>query len=204
MRTAEGAGLSGGDISSFAGSPVPRPAVNPPRVPPGDRRELGLFGWLFCKFSARIWGVPEIHLFTIVAQHRRLFWASVPLAGVLRRGRLPKRDAELVILRVGHLRNCAYELQHHRRRALKAGVDGGTQAAIFAWPTADGLSPRQQTLLIGVDELLASRTLSDHSWQKLAGYLDRQQLIEIVALVGHYDALAMALNSLAMPLDYPD
>ncbi len=202
--TAEGARLSGGDFSSSPDLSDPLPAVNPPRVLPGDRRELGLFGWLFCKISARIWGVPEIHLFTVLAQHRRLFWASVPLGGVLRRGRLPTRDAELVILRVGHLRDCEYELQHHRRRALKAGVDAGTQAAIFAWPNADGLSPRQQALLIGVDELLATRTLSDHIWQKLADYLDRQQLIEILTLVGQYEALAMALNTLAVPLDYPD
>lgn len=178
--------------------------LNPPRVPPGGRRELGFFGWLFCRISARIWGVPELHLFTVLAQHRRLFWASMPLAGLLRRGRLPTCDTELVILRVGHVQKCEYELQHHRRRAVKAGVDAATQAAIFEWPTADGISPRQRALLMGVDELLATRTLSDRSWQTLAGHLDRRQLIEIVTLVGQYDALAMALNTLAVPMDYPD
>jgi hypothetical protein len=53
----------------------PLPAMTSPRIPPGGRRELGLFGWLFCKLSARVWGVTEIHLFTMLAQHKRLFWS---------------------------------------------------------------------------------------------------------------------------------
>jgi hypothetical protein len=70
---------------------LPAPA---PRIPSGGRRELGLFGSLFCKISARIWGVPEIHLFTVFAQHRRLFWSWAPFGGMLlRRGRLRRERA---------------------------------------------------------------------------------------------------------------
>jgi AhpD family alkylhydroperoxidase len=183
----------------------PLPAVRAPRIPPGGRRELGLFGWLFCKLAARVWGVPEFHLFTVLAQQRRLFWSWAPFSGVLLHlGRLPKRDAEVVILRVGHLRGCEYELQQHRRLALRRGVGADTQAKVFAWPSADGLSERQRTLLTGVDELIATRTVTDASWQSLAGHLDRRQLIEFVTLVGQYDALAMTLNTLGVPMDYPD
>ena len=183
----------------------PLPAVSAERVPPGGRRELGLFGFLFCRLSARVWGVPEFHLFTVLAQHRRLFWSWAPFSGLLlNAGRLPKRDTELVILRVGHLRGSEYELQQHRRLALRRGVDENTQAQVFAWPAAEGLSDRQQALLIGVDELIATRMLSDQSWQRLSGFLDRRQLIEFVTLVGQYDALAMTLKTLAVPMDYPD
>jgi AhpD family alkylhydroperoxidase len=183
----------------------PLPAVRAPRIPPGGRRELGLFGWLFCKLAARVWGVPELHLFTVLAQQRRLFWSWAPFSGVLLHlGRLPKRDAEVVILRVGHLRGCEYELQQHRRLALRRGVDADTQAKVFAWPSADGLSERQRTLLTGVDELIATRTVTDASWQSLAGHLDGRQLIEFVTLVGQYDALAMTLNTLGVPMDFPD
>ena len=119
-------------------------------------------------------------------------------------GRLHKRDAEAVILRVGHLRGCKYELQQHRRLALRRGVDADTQAAIFAWPNSVELSPRHRALLAGVDELIAARTMSDTAWQSLAAHLDRRQLIEFVTLVGQYDALAMTLNTLGVPLDYPD
>jgi alkylhydroperoxidase family enzyme len=46
--------------------------------------------------------------------------------------------------------------------------------------------------------------LSDQTWQLLSQYLDRRQLIEFVTLVGQYDALAMTLNTLGVPMDFPD
>jgi AhpD family alkylhydroperoxidase len=194
-----------------AWQPVPRSAPDPddaagrPRIPPGGRRELGLFGWLFCRLAARIWGVPQIHLFTTLGQHRRLFWSWVPFGGMLlRRGRLTRHDTEVVILRVAHLRGCEYELQQHRRLAARRGVDADTQARIFAGPGAAGLGERQRALLNGVDELLDSRTMTSGSWQALSGHLDRRQLIEFVTLVGQYDALALMLDALRVPLDYPD
>ena len=178
------------------------PAIASPRVPSGSRRELGLIGWLFCKLTARTWEVPEFHLFTTLAQHRRLFWSWVPFSGVLLYiGRLPKKDAEVAILRIGHQRGCQYELQQHRRLALRRGVDEETQAQIFAWPDSEGLADRHRALLTAVDELLASRTMSDQTWQLLSGILDRRQMIEFVTLVGQYDALAMTLTTLGVPLD---
>ena len=177
----------------------------PARVPPGGRREIGLFGWLFCRLSARAWGVPEIHLFTVLAQHKRLFWSWLPFSGILlRRGRLPETDTELAILRVGHLRGSEYELQQHRRIALRRGVSAAEQAAIFAGPDAEGLSDRQRVLITGVDELITDRMISDPVWRRLGEHLDRRQLIEFVTLVGQYDALALSLNNLGIPMDYPD
>ena len=188
-----------------AGLPEPTPSAIVPRIPPGGRRELGLIGWIFCKLSARFWGVPEVHLFTMLAQHRRLFWPWLPFSGVLlRRGRLPETDTELAILRVGHLRASEYELQQHRRIALKRGVSAAEQEGIFAWPQDRGLSPRQQVLLTAVDELITGRMISDPVWQRLSSYLDRRQLIEFVTLVGQYDALALTLNNLGVQMDFPD
>ena len=175
------------------------------RIPPGGRRELGLLGWLFCKFAAKVWGIPEFHLFTVLAQHRRMFWTWGSFSGyLLNFGRLSKHDTEVAILRTAHLRNSAYELQQHRRLALKRGVDEDTQAKVFAWPDAEGLSGRQEALLVAVDQLVLDRNMTAESWCSLAGYLDRRQLIEFVTLVGQYDALAMTLNTLGVPMDYPD
>jgi alkylhydroperoxidase family enzyme len=43
--------------------------------------------------------------------------------------------------------------------------------------------------------------LSEQTWELLSRYLDRRQQIEFVTLVGQYDALAMTLNTLGVPLD---
>lgn len=179
--------------------------AGPVRVPPGGRRELGLLAWVFSWLAARIMRIPQMHLFTVLGQHRRLFWPWLIYSTMLLwLGRLRWRDTESVILRVGHLRGCEYELQQHRRMARRRGVDADMQAKVFAFPRADGLPRRDRVLLGAVDELVAGRTLSTESWRALAAYLNRQQLIEFVTLVGQYDALAMTLNTLQVPLDYPE
>lgn len=171
-----------------------------PRLP-----DLGVFNWVFCKLAARRQRVPQAHLFTTLGQHKRLMWSWLPWAGLLLSGgRLPKRDTELVILRVAQLRNSRYELQHHRRIATKAGLDDAAQERIFEGPGAGGLTDRQRVLIAATDELLDTRTLSDRTWTELSGHLDRPQLIEFVTLAGQYDALAATLAALRVPLDFPE
>jgi AhpD family alkylhydroperoxidase len=176
-----------------------------PRIEPGGFRELGLPGWLLCKVLARGSGVPEAHLFTTLGQHKRLFWTWLPFSGMLLGpGRLARADAELVILRVAHLRGCEYELQHHRRIAKRRGRDADVQDKIFGWPDAEGLTDRDKALLTATDEIIDTRTLSPQTWQWLSRHLDRRQLIEFVTLAGQYDALAATLVTLKVPLDFPE
>jgi AhpD family alkylhydroperoxidase len=172
------------------------------RIPDGGFRQLGVVNWVFCKFAARAAGVPQVHLFTTLGQHKRLFWSWVPFSGMLLGfGKLPRRDTELVILRVGHLRGCEYELRQHRRIAARRGVDAETQSRIFEGARADGLTERQRALITATDEFIQTRTLSPQTWQSLSAHLDPPQLIEFVTLAGQYDALAATLNSLKIPLD---
>lgn len=176
-----------------------------PRIQPGGFRELGPLNWAFCKLAGRLTGVPQVHLFTTLGQHKRLFQAWLPFAGVLLGfGALPRRDTELVILRVGHRRSCEYELQQHRRIAKRRGIDADTQNKIFQGPDTQGLSDRDRTLLRAIDELIDTRTLSPPTWDQLSGHLDRRQLIEFVTLASQYDALAVTLAALWVPLDLPE
>lgn len=176
------------------------------RIPAAPRlRDLGVFNWVFCKLAARRQRVPRAHLFTTLGQHKRLMWVWLPWAGLLLNGgRLPKADTELVILRVGQLRDSHYELQHHRRIAKACGVDEALQARIFEGSHADGLTDRQRVLVAATDELLDTRTLSDDTWAELSGHLDRKQSIEFVTLAGQYDALAATLAALRVPLDFAE
>lgn len=178
------------------------------RIPSGRFRELGPINWLFAKLSARVVRAPEMHLFTTLGQRQLLYWTWLFYGARLLRGRLPTIDTELVILRVGHLRSCEYELQHHRRIARKAGLDADLQAAIFAWPArldpVDArLTVRQQALLAATDEFVKDRTITDATWRQLATHLDRRRLIEFCLLASHYDGLAATISALGIPLDHP-
>ena len=92
---------------------------DPARIPPGrlPRARPDQLG----DRQARRAGHPgaAVHLFNVLGQHKLLFLAWLPFSGDAARllGKLPVSDAEVVILRVGHLRDCEYELQQHRRLA---------------------------------------------------------------------------------------
>ena len=178
------------------------------RIPSGRFRELGPVNWVVAKLGARTMRVPEMHLFTTLGQRQMLFWAWAIYGARLLRGRLPRVDTELVILRVAHLRSCEYELQHHRRIARHEGLDASRQATIFAWPdvpqgAGDWLSARQRALLAATDEFVKHRTITGGTWQQLASHLDRRELIEFCLLAGQYDGLAATMSALDIPLDNP-
>ena len=134
------------------------------RIPAGGFRELGPINWVLAKSAARTVRAPKMHLFATLGQHKRLFLSMMPYSAVLLRGRLPIVDTELVILRVAHLRDSEYELQHHRWMGRRRGLDDQTQELIFAWPNATGaaggLTDRQQTLLRATDEFILNRSIS--------------------------------------------
>ncbi len=131
------------------------------RIAPGGFKELGPVNWAIAKIGARGIRRPRFSLMNVLGQHRPLFLVWLPLSGyLLGAGKLSRRDAEFVILRVGHLRDCEYELQQHRRLARSRGLDADTQAAIFAGPDAPGLTDRERVLITATDEFVVTRGVS--------------------------------------------
>ncbi|MGB3480738.1 MAG: carboxymuconolactone decarboxylase family protein [Mycobacterium sp.] len=168
-------------------------------------RDIGPINWVICRLGARGIRAPEFHLFNALSRHSTLFWSWLPFSGVLLYwGKLSRHDAELVILRVGHLRDCEYELQQHRRLARSRGVDAALQAKVFEGPSADGLTDKQRALLTATDEFVLQRKVDAPTWAQLAGHLNTKQLIEFCLLAGQYDTLAATMNTLQLPLDFPD
>lgn len=178
----------------------------PARIPStGSLRELGPFGWVFCKLAARRQHLRQVNLFTTLGLHRPLLMAWLPFSGyLLFAGKLSRKDAETVILRVGHLRNCEYELQQHRRLARTRGVGPALQAEIFEGPDAAGLTDRQRALITATDEFVVTRGVSPETWATLTQHLTKPQLIEFCMLAAQYDGLAATITTLNVPLDYPD
>ena len=116
-------------------------------------------------------------------------------------GRLPRADTELLILRVAHSTGCEYEWGHHERLGRQAGLTGEEIERVRQGPAAEGWSPRRRALLSAADELHADRRIADETWANLRPLLSDDQLIELCMLVGHYEMLAMTLNSLGVEPD---
>lgn len=175
-----------------------------PRITPGTRRQTGIVNALIARVIGIGGGtVGPPGLFATLARHRRLFRPWLRFASrLMPGGKLPRRDAELVILRVAALCGSTYEWRHHERIARRFGLSREEVERARLGPDADGWSPRQLAILRAVDELHETRTLADPAWEGLrAAGLTEVQLIELPMLVGHYEMLAMTLNALRVEPD---
>jgi AhpD family alkylhydroperoxidase len=118
-------------------------------------------------------------------------------------GTLPRRETELVILRVAHLRDSDYELAQHRRLAKRARIDEATIERVLGDLGEDDWTPREHAILTTVDELHRTGDLGDDTWSTLRAHLDEREAIELVLLAGHYEMLATAIRALRIPVDRP-
>lgn len=178
--------------------------MSAPRIAPGSRREVGLFTWGLARAAGRVSGTGPPNIFTTLGRHRRLFRGWLRFASrLMPRGTLPRRETELVILRVAHLRESAYELAQHERIARRAGVSPEELEQIRHSVDGGDWSERERVILTAVDELHASGDLSDATWSELRGHLAEKEAIELLMLAGHYEMLAVVLNTLRMQPDRP-
>jgi AhpD family alkylhydroperoxidase len=175
-----------------------------PRVAPGNVREAGLLVSGFARLAGRVTGTEPPGVFLTLGRHRRLFWGWLFFASALMPGgKLPRRETELVILRVATLTGNEYELTQHRRLGRRAGLAADEIDRVAEGADAEGWGTRERLLLRVTDELHAQRDLSDETWAELRGVLDERESIELLMLVGHYTMLATTLTTLRVRPDRP-
>lgn len=178
-----------------------RPAA---RIAPGNRRQLGLLAWGFCRAAGRVAGTRPPNVFRTLGRNRGLFWGWLHFAGrLMPGGRLPRRETELVIIRVAHLRECEYEFTHHVRLGRRAGVTDEDVSRVTQGAGAPGWTERERTLMICVDALIADGDLDDADWAALRTHLSERVTLEFLLLVGHYSMLATTINTLRIQPDEP-
>ena len=116
-------------------------------------------------------------------------------------GVLPRREAELVILRVAHLRSSHYELRHHVRLGRRAGLSHAEIDRAAEGSGAPGWAPRERALLAAVEMLHERGDLDDATWAELRNHLGEREAIELCMLAGHYEMLATTIAALRIEPD---
>lgn len=166
-----------------------RTRPSPASASPAARTAAKVTGW-----ATR--GDPSNVVMTL-GRHRGLFRAWLPFASwLLFRTGLPREDVELLVLRTAW--NCAspYEWSHHVALAERSGLDHDLIVQVGELPADGGWSARQRLLLRAADELHEQQVVSDPTRRELRGHLTDNELIEMCFVVGHYEMLAMTLNTM--------
>jgi alkylhydroperoxidase family enzyme len=180
---------------------VPDEDAPPVRVAPAPVKKLGPVARVTAIGSGRVQRSHPANIFRVLGRHPRLFrsWLRYS-AKLMPFGTLPRKDAELVILRVAWRTGAAYEWNQHVRLGARAGLDA-QEIERAATEEVTGWTPRQETLVRATDELLAKSRLTDTTWAAVERELDTKGAIELCLLVGQYQGLATALGGLGVQVE---
>lgn len=146
-------------------------------------------------------GLLPLNIFRTMAKHRQLADRFNRFGGyLLLKGLLPARERELVILRVGWRSGSVYEFGQHTLMSRPAGVTDD-EVARLATESTEGWAEADRDLIVFVDELCATNTVSDATWSRLSSRWSEEELIELLILAGFYRLVSGFLNSVGVELD---
>jgi 4-carboxymuconolactone decarboxylase len=200
FRTGEVATLDGSTGARWNAAMADRPSQ--PRIPPiGAEDYADEEVQLLLRDVASPDGRAD-NVFATFVRHRSLFRKWMAFGGkLLYGGKLPARDRELAILRVGWLCRAEYEWGQHVLIGREAGLTGAEIDRIKAGPQAEGWSPLDAAVLRAADELHGDACITETTWAALVEGYAEAQIIELVFVIGQYHLVSFALNSFGVQLD---
>jgi 4-carboxymuconolactone decarboxylase len=113
---------------------------------------------------------------------------------------LAPRAREIAILELSVLRASSFEWYAHERVGKQAGLSGEEIAAIHAAAPAPTLTPAEAVVRETVRRLVRERDLDDAQFSAASAALGERVLMDLIALVGYYDLLALSLRVWRTPL----
>lgn len=172
------------------------------RIPPLHGENAGVAQRLLFLGVERFGRLNAGNLWRMMMHNARLLRGFLIFAQrLMPYGELPRRDTELVVLRVAWNCRARYEWGQHVDIGLRAGLTPAEIVRVTQGPAAPGWDSRQAILLAAVDEFHHERMVTEPTWQLLAQQLDKRLLLELLMLIGFYEGLAGFLNSTGVPLD---
>jgi uncharacterized peroxidase-related enzyme len=157
---------------------------------------------LFDEIEARFGRVNNI--FRVLAHHPGLLRHVIDCGVALRHEtRLDPILRELAILTVGRLTHCAYEMTHHSALALRIGVRSEQIEELAAWEHDPSFTTQERAVIRYAAEATQQIAISSPTFEALRGFLDDQQILELVLNVAFYNMVVRVLVPLEVELE-PD
>jgi 4-carboxymuconolactone decarboxylase len=116
------------------------------------------------------------------------------------RSSVPKRLNEMAILMTARWWSSQYEWYLHETLALNAGLDAAVIDAIQAGHRPARMQPDENVIYDFCTELRERRRVSDGTFKAALSLLGERGVVDLVATMGYYDLVSMALNVDRYPL----
>jgi 4-carboxymuconolactone decarboxylase len=112
---------------------------------------------------------------------------------------LSAAEREIAVLVTAERWDARYVAAAHTPRAVASGLPADAAAKIQAGETPVLTDPRQQLVYDLCRRLYAGGELPDETFERADAMLGSRGLSDLVALLGYYTAVALTLNTYAVP-----
>ena len=113
---------------------------------------------------------------------------------------VPRRLNEMAILMTAKAWSCQYEWHAHRPLALDAGLASSIVDDIQAGRRPNGMQPDEAIVYDFSTELRERHRVTDTTFERARLLLGERGVVDLMALMGYYDLVAMTLNVDRYPL----
>lgn len=140
---------------------------------------------------------PKYDIVLMFAQHPKLMRPFLTYNRYLMfNSTLDHRSRELVTLRVAWTCKSEYEWLSHVRDGLRYGLADADIEAVKVGPDSPHWSTEERALISLVDEMRATYTISDATWETLSSRFDHKGMMDLIFTIGNYIMLSSILNGL--------
>lgn len=113
---------------------------------------------------------------------------------------VPKKLNEFAIIITARFWNSQYEWLAHRKNAADAGLSSEIIEAVATGKRPASMQPDEEAVYNFCTELLDTRQVSDKTFGAAKSKLGEQGVVDLIAVMGYYDIVSMALNVDRYPL----
>lgn len=143
-------------------------------------------------------GVPPGGIWRALMNAPSIAQKVLGLADELRHGvEIDKRHRELAALMVGYCTKCQYEIDHHWKAALKAGIHREQLEALPEFETTDLFDAQERAVLRFAREITLSGKVTAKTWADLGSFHSDKTMIELLMTIAWYNAVVRII----MPLE---
>ncbi len=150
--------------------------------------------------DARAKGSPYNVILTL-AHHPELALPHLVFYKAMNKSTLSEPLREVVTLRIAWRTQSEYEWVQHVRIAKRVGLTDEHIEAIKVGAELPLWTELQRLSIRAVDQLFVQSQIDDDTWNGLAKFISRKELIELLFIIGTYTTLCWTFNAMGLQLE---